>query len=267
MNVKKLWIAFIVVTVVSFAVLGYFGTEIYHKAPPIPDRVVDCPGHGALHRARTSARGRTSGSRSAARRWGASGATAPTWRPTGPRTGSIARRRSSSTCGRSRSEGVPYDRLPPEAQTLLRARLKEEIRTNTYDPSTRVITVSTDRAAAITAVSAHYAALFGADTDPEIVALRKAYAIPAESIKTPERLHQINAFFFWTAWSCGTNRPGSSITYTNNWPAEPLIDNAPTASIMLWSVVSMVVLLAGIGGIVWIYARPARAGGGPRDPR
>jgi nitric oxide reductase subunit B len=254
MNVKKLWIAFIVVTVVSFAVLGYFGTEIYHKAPPIPDRVVDAQG-AVLFTAEDIREGQnvwqSIGGQEVGSVWGHGAYVAPDW------SADRLHREAALLLDlwAVSEEGVAYDRLPPEAQTLLRARLKEEIRTNTYDPSTKSITVSTDRTAAITAVSTHYASLFGADTDPEIVALRKAYAIPAESIKTPERLHQINAFFFWTAWSCGTNRPGSSITYTNNWPAEPLIDNTPTASIMLWSVVSMVVLLAGIGGLVWIYAR------------
>ncbi|MDO9040015.1 MAG: nitric-oxide reductase large subunit, partial [Bacteroidota bacterium] len=44
MDTKRLWIGFTVVMVVSFAVLGYFGREIYRKAPPIPDRVVTTSG-------------------------------------------------------------------------------------------------------------------------------------------------------------------------------------------------------------------------------
>jgi nitric oxide reductase subunit B len=64
----------------------------------------------------------------------------------------------------------------------------------------------------------------------------------------------LNAFFFWAAWACGTNRPGSDITYTNNWPAEALISNAPTGSIIIWSVISFVILLAGIGALAWYFA-------------
>jgi nitric oxide reductase subunit B len=64
----------------------------------------------------------------------------------------------------------------------------------------------------------------------------------------------MNAFFFWAAWSCGTERPGSTITYTQNWPAEPLIDNRPTSSIVVWSIVSFIALLAGVGGMVWYFA-------------
>jgi nitric oxide reductase subunit B len=44
MNIRKLWFGFIAVMVVSFGVLGYFGIEIYHQAPPIPDKVVTSDG-------------------------------------------------------------------------------------------------------------------------------------------------------------------------------------------------------------------------------
>ena len=32
---------------------------------------------------------------------------------------------------------------------------------------------------------------------------------------------------FWTSWSASTNRPNDDITYTNNWPHEPLVGNRP----------------------------------------
>ena len=44
MQYKHLWIAFTVVIVVSFAVLGYYGGEIYRQAPPVPDEVVTTSG-------------------------------------------------------------------------------------------------------------------------------------------------------------------------------------------------------------------------------
>ena len=44
MTTRKLWIAFIGVMVISFAVLGYFGREIYRKGPPIPAKVVTTDG-------------------------------------------------------------------------------------------------------------------------------------------------------------------------------------------------------------------------------
>ncbi len=44
MEYKRLWVALGTVMVVSFAVLGYFGRELYRQAPPIPARVVTVTG-------------------------------------------------------------------------------------------------------------------------------------------------------------------------------------------------------------------------------
>jgi hypothetical protein len=67
----------------------------------------------------------------------------------------------------------------------------------------------------------------------------------AQEIAAPDRRSSTDRIFFWTAWACGTERPGAreaptiaaispAATYTNNWPAEPLIDNRPTGSIIVW---------------------------------
>jgi nitric oxide reductase subunit B len=108
------------------------------------------------------------------------------------------------------------------------------------------------RAEAIAAVGAHYIGLFG--DEPALNKLRDAYAIPANSLRDPDRKHAVTAFFFWTAWACATERPGSNVTYTHNWPAEDLIDNKPTGSIVVWSVASFVLLLAGVGALSWYSA-------------
>src|SRR4029079_9340532 len=71
---------------------------------------------------------------------------------------------------------------------------------------------------------------------------------------TAEESATLNAFFFWTAWAAVTQRPGDTASYTSNWPHEPLVGNAPTGAVFLWTVVSILILLAGVGGLVWYYA-------------
>jgi len=66
------------------------------------------------------------------------------------------------------------------------------------------------------------------------------------------------AFFWWTAWAASTNRPGQEITYTNNWPHEPLVANAPASASVVWSIISFVLLLAAVGGMVWYFASQNR---------
>jgi nitric oxide reductase subunit B len=248
---KKLWLSLISVMAISFLVLGYYGTEIYRQAPPVPTRVVTTDGT-VLFTGQDIKDGQnvwqSMGGQEVGTVWGHGAYVAPDW------TADWLHRESVWLLNHwaASSGGNTYDQLGAETRAALRERLKEEIRSNTYNPQTGDLVISPTRAEAFQAVSAHYTALFG--DDPALQKLRKAYAIPADSIKTPERRRLINTFFFWAAWACGTDRPGSQITYTQNWPPESLIDNRPTASIVVWSVISFVVLLAGIGAMVWYFA-------------
>ena len=141
------------------------------------------------------------------------------------------------------TEAKAYAQLDSETQAKLRQRLQNELRTNGYNGHNGDLVISLARAEAINAVGTHYAALFG--NDPAQKELRNAYAIPANSIKTPERRELINAFFFWAAWSCAAERPGEKVSYTQNWPGDELVGNRPTSSIVVWSIVSFIALLGG----------------------
>jgi nitric oxide reductase subunit B len=79
--------------------------------------------------------------------------------------------------------------------------------------------------------------------------------MPRDAVLTGEEAHALGAFFFWTAWATAAERPGQKISYTSNWPHEPLVGNTPTGAIFLWTFLSIFALLAGIGGLVWYYAR------------
>jgi nitric oxide reductase subunit B len=81
-----------------------------------------------------------------------------------------------------------------------------------------------------------------------------AYAIPGGNVSTSARMRQFAGFIFWTAWSAAAERPGQTVSYTNNWPYEPLVGNRPTGDSVLWTGVSIIMLLAGICAMVWWYA-------------
>jgi len=151
-----------------------------------------------------------------------------------------------------REHGRVHDELTGEQQAALRARLVRELRTNTYDAATGRLTVSADRAEAIEQVAGHYRELYGGD--PALDGLRQAYAMQDVVVADPERLEKLTQFFFWTSWASATERPGTNITYTNNWPHEALVDNRPTGANILWSLISVFALLAGIGALVWWQA-------------
>ena len=252
MGNRRLWVALALVIGGSFAVLGYFGGQIYRQAPPIPDRVVSADGR-VLFTGEDIHDGQnvwqSMGGQEVGTIWGHGSYVAPDW------SGDWLHREATimlDNWASAEHGGRRYADLSDEQQAALRARLQDELRKNSYAPESGTVVVSAARANAIDAVARHYAGLFG--DDPDLAGLRNAYAIPANAIKTPERQHQLSAFFFWTAWACITTRPNEAVTYTNNWPADPLVGNRPTGPVVVWSVVSFVTLLAGVATLAWYFA-------------
>jgi len=260
----RLWAGLAVVILGSFAILGYYGWEIHWKAPPIPNRILTTDG-AVLYTGQQIRDGQnvwqSMGGQEVGSVWGHGAYTAPDW------TADWLHREARWLLDRWAREdhGADYDSLDPEAQAALRARLQKELRTNTYQPGTGDLVISPVRADAVRAVAAHYDGLFG--NDPAYTGLRSAYAVRTNSVPDPARRQQMQAFFFWATWSTVTNRPGEAITYTNNWPPEPLVGNHPTGQTVVWSVISFVLLLAGVGGLVWYFAAERhREEGEPAHP-
>jgi nitric oxide reductase subunit B len=252
MKTKKLWIGFIAVMVVSFSVLLYFGREIYKQAPPVPVKVIT-PDGKVLFTGQDIKDGQnvwqSMGGQEIGTVWGHGAYQAPDWSADWLHKEAIFILDKFAL----QQDGKPYKDLSEERQAFLKIVLQRELRKNTYDPATGIITVSEVRAEAIASNSKFYAGLF--TNDPALAGLRNSYSIPENALKDPQRVPLLNSFFFWISWACVTERPGQAITYTNNWPAEELVGNKPTGSLLLWTGFSVIVLIAGIGLMVWYYAR------------
>jgi nitric oxide reductase subunit B len=251
-NVKSLWTLLAVLLVSSFGVLLWAGYEIYQEAPPMPEAVKISDGTVVYTRAEIE-EGRqvwqSIGGMQLGSIWGHGGYVAPDWSADWLHrelTAQLDHWASAEFSAKS------FEELPAEQRALLQGRLQERMRKNTYDPGTATITVDADRAAAIAATSKHYESLFG--SDPASAELRDAYAMRNDTVPDPEHRRVLSAFFWWTAWAATTDRPGSTITYTNNWPNEPLNGNRPPPSTFLWSAFSVTFLLAGIGALGWHHA-------------
>ncbi|WP_435183700.1 nitric-oxide reductase large subunit [Halobellus sp. EA9] len=80
-----------------------------------------------------------------------------------------------------------------------------------------------------------------------------ARGVPAEMIESAEEARQFADFAMWTAWFSHTDRPGSSHSYTNDWPYQPGAGNDATGAAMTWSVIAMILLVAGAGAGIWLY--------------
>ena len=248
---KKLWFTLIGVLIVTFSLLGYYGTEVYRQAPPIPGQIV-APGNEVLYTKEGILDGQTAwqsvGGMQLGSIWGHGAYQAPDW------TADWLHRELENWLDLASRQAYkkPFADLDAAGKAVLRDRLKTEYRTNTYDAATDTATVSTLRADAIALTAAYYDQLFS--DAPALQKSRQNFAMKENTLPSTERRAQMAGFFFWTSWAAATQRPDSLATYTNNWPHEPLIGNVPSGENIMWSIASVVILLAGIGFLVWAWA-------------
>ncbi|AZZ90181.1 nitric-oxide reductase large subunit [Hahella sp. KA22] len=248
---RKLWWLLIAVLGVTFCLLGFFGREVYRQAPPIPERYVATTGE-TIFTQENILDGQTAwqsvGGMQLGSIWGHGAYQAPDW------TADWLHRELERWLELAAQEvyGAAYTDLDDERQNILRHRLKSEYRTNTYSTDSGAATVSPRRAQAMADIADYYSRLFG--DAAELQGTRESYAMKENTLPDAQRREKLAAFFFWTAWAAATQRPDSDVTYTNNWPHEPLIDNRPTAENIMWSIVSVALLIAGVGLLIWGWA-------------
>ena len=242
---RKLWLIFVAIFVVSFSVLGWIGTEIFRQAPPIPSKVVTTEGQ-VLIAADEISNGQNvwqaMGGMESGSIWGHGSYVAPDW------SADYLHREALFILDEwSRKDfSNSYDNLTSEQKAVLRQRLQDTIRKNNYDEASGQLTIEPVRARAFEENLKHYTEIFTGG--------RPTYAVHRNAQADPAKLRQLNSFFFWTSWASVTNRPNKTFSYTSNFPSDPLVGNMPTSGAIVWTGVSVIVLLAGVGWMVWYYA-------------
>ncbi|RKJ99287.1 nitric-oxide reductase large subunit [Alicycliphilus denitrificans] len=253
----KYWYTLIGVLIVTFSLLGYYGAEVYRTAPPIPGQVLVQGSDKPLYTKDSILDGQTAwqsvGGMQLGSILGHGAYQAPDW------TADWLHRELTAwlELAAQKDYGKSFAELDAGQQAVLRDRLKTEYRTNTYDQAKDTMVISPLRAQAIAETAQYYDKLFS--DDPSLHKSRESFAMKENTLPSAERRAQMAGFFFWTAWAAATERPtdvggGNGATYTNNWPHEPLIGNQPTGENMVWSIMSVVIMMAGVGFLVWGWA-------------
>ncbi len=75
----------------------------------------------------------------------------------------------------------------------------------------------------------------------------KAYSL------TPTKAKLVADFLIYTSLTTVARRPNTQVSWTNNWPYQPSIGNVPTTATFIWSWVSIMFLLLGIGVVLVIF--------------
>jgi len=234
--ISKAWIqAVVLVVLCGFFVLGLLAYRTYQAHPPVPDRVVGPTGN-VLFTGNDISQGQKVFLNNGLMEYG-------------------------SVFGHGAYLGPDYtaDYLRREALIIRAAyggsdaagrRTIEDLRANRFDGSSGTLRLSAPQAVAFRRLAAYYATFF---SDP-----KSEHGLKPDAITDPTKLRQLTAFFAWTAWAAAAKRPGHDYSYTNNWPSEPLAGNTPTANVIVWSVLSLIALLGGIGLLFAAFGRWGR---------
>ncbi len=246
---KKYWWTLVFVLVGTFTILGFFGSEVYKKAPPLYESI-NSSSQGVIYTKDDILDGQevwqSIGGQQIGSIWGHGAYQAPDW------TADWLHRElvNYQTIYSKNKLGKSFNDLSKQEKMLVKASMLEDYRESKVENDK--VLISDIRYQAYLKTKEYYLSLFS--NSPELRETRKAYAIHEEVLPSAERREKMMAFFHWSTWAASANRPGENHTYTNNWPHEPLIDNVPTSENIFWSIISVILLLTSIGFLVWYYA-------------
>ncbi len=234
-TIGKGWVQGVaLVMIFGFFVMGILAYRTYTASMPLPDKVVSQSGETVFTGAQVT-RGQELFQARGLMQYGSIHGHGAYLGP--DYTADYLRRAAESVTEQLQQAGNPQ----------VHDAVVEQFRTNRYDEATKTLVYTDEQIKAFDALQKYYANYFGPESS-------KIGLLP-NFITDPEQIHDLTAFFSWSAWAAAAERPGHNYTYTNNWPAEPLVDNGPTADLVVWSALSLVALLGGTGIMFAVYGR------------
>jgi nitric oxide reductase subunit B len=230
----------------GFSVLILLTVKVYHEAPPVPDKVTG-PDGSVLFTGENIRDGQQVflkyGLMDNGTIWGHGALLGPDFSADYLHTLTL----HSATSIAQQRYGRPLDKLTPVQRAIVEAEVRTELKQNRYDPQTGVLAVGPtceDWFRHQTSVWNEYF------SNP----VRNGGLKP-RTINDPGELKQLSAFVAWAAWASVANRPGTTHSYTNNFPYDPVAGNTPTADAVLWSALSLVFLLGGTAAVLLAFGK------------
>lgn len=235
MLLSPLWLQGIVLTfIVGFAILAYLAMRIYQDHAPIPSRIVTESGE-ALFTGADILEGQehflTYGLMQYGTVYGHGAYLGPDF-----------------TADYLHRQALHMQDFYGKNDAAL-ARAQKELHANRYDPQTGTLTWTEGQRSAFEAIHKHLV---------ENVYNRASSGgggLGTHLIADPARARQVTAFLAWTAWTATARRPGQPFSYTNNWPPDETVGNSLTGEAIVWSALSLIALLGGIGIVLGLYGR------------
>ncbi|MBV6442518.1 MAG: hypothetical protein EPGJADBJ_04236 [Saprospiraceae bacterium] len=148
-----------------------------------------------------------------------------------------------------RAFGLKNGREPlPDEVSVIEEGVKKDLKINRFNKEDQKIYLTEGQVYALENVKKYYAGLFiDHNTD-------KSFP-PPNYITSRQEVEDLAGFFFWGAWVCAVERPGSDFSYTHNWPYDPQAGNTPTTPVILWSVLGMLGFVLGCGIVLYFIGQ------------
>ncbi len=254
--VSPFWkLAVLLVLIVGFGLLSLVTVKTYAGAPPIPAEVRDLQGRTLFTRADIE-HGQDVFFKYALMEhgtlWGHGAYLGPDYAAEDLHRLAEIGRDTLAQAG----YGRPFSTLPLGQALEIGELLKLQLKQNRYQRETGILTFTAAEEASHRIQAAEWRNYFNGSTP--------APGLPGNYIKDEGELQHLNDYLAWATWATVALRPGTSYSYTNNWPYEPLVGNLPTGSAYLWSALSLISLLGGLGLILFIFGKFEYPGVGRR---
>lgn len=139
--------------------------------------------------------------------------------------------------------GKPFAQVDPALQPALTQAMQEQLKG--VDLSKPSVVLPDAVAQAIVTLRGKIApSLLKDDFERGYTGARSLDAASAE---------QTANFLLYSSLTTVARRPGQDVSWTTNWPAEPLVGNAPTPATFQWTWASFTLVFFGIGAILMIF--------------
>ncbi len=237
----------VLICIVTFTVLISAGAAIYKNAPPIPATVVS-PQQTVILTQDNIQHGQETylarGGQHIGSVWGHGSYLAPDW------TADVLHRWGLATAGVLYNGDADFDQADWEAlsesdRALLQVEVRNQFKPNRYDPDTEALTLTAAQTQGLQKVFADYQTLLSKGS--------AVHSIPSGWFTDATEIRDVTAFFAWTAWAASANRPNAPFSYTANFPHDDLIGNQAPGQFLIWSIVSVIVLIAAIALFLFVY--------------
>ncbi|KTD20810.1 nitric oxide reductase subunit B [Legionella lansingensis] len=238
--------AVLITMAIGFSILLLLTTKVYQDAPPIPEKVMNPQGNVLFGKKNIMA------GQAVFLKYGLmdNGSVWGHGAYLGPDFSANYLHNLTQTMDKTISEKQyqrAFDQLNEEEQTIVRSLTRSALKKNRYDPQTGRLIYTEGEAVSYHNQIDWWARYFAKSSGNG--------GLPANFITKGDELNDLVAFFAWTAWASVTNRPGQSVTYTNNFPYDPQAGNLPSGAATFWSAISLIALLGGTALVLLAFGK------------